>query len=57
MCPNSAKLQYESEEDALKAIPKLIKKYGDAGEPYHCLFCDKWHLGTRKVKKKRRKRT
>lgn len=37
-CPATAKLQYETEEDAQKAIPKLIKKYGDAGNPYFCIL-------------------
>ena len=56
-CPATAKVQYESLEEAEKAIPKLIKKYGESGSPYFCIFCDKWHLGTFKSSKKRRKRT
>lgn len=58
ICPNNGKVQYDSEEDAEYAIPRIEKKYGDAGRPYYCMYCDKWHLGRKKARtKKKRKRT
>jgi hypothetical protein len=54
-CPNTGKVQYESKEDTEYAIPKLSRKYGNVGEPYYCIYCDKWHLG-KKPRKKKRKR-
>lgn len=57
-CPANGKIQYESEEDAIYAIPRIERKYGDAGTPYYCMYCGKWHLGKRKPpRKKKRKRT
>lgn len=56
-CPNNGKVQYDSQEDAEYAIPRIEKKYGDAGRPYYCMYCNKWHLGRLNPKKKKRKRT
>lgn len=59
ICPNNGKIQYESEEDAKYEIPRIERKYGDAGKPYYCMYCEKWHLGRLNLnpKKKKRKRT
>jgi hypothetical protein len=58
-CPATGKIQYETEEDAKKAIPRIVRKYGASGEPYYCMYCSHWHLGRRqeRSRKKRRKRT
>lgn len=58
-CPNSGKIQYESQEDAEYALEKMRKKYLDCNhEPYYCMYCNTWHLGRKdKPRKKKRKRT
>jgi len=58
ICPNNGKVQYDSQEEAEKAIPKIVRKYGESGLPYYCMYCSKWHLGRKSPpKKKKRKRT
>ena len=58
-CPNSGKIQYESQEEAEYALEKMRKKYTDSNhEPYFCMYCETWHLGSKlKPRKKKRKRT
>jgi len=58
-CPNNGKIQYESQEDAEDALRVMRKKYLDCdSESYYCMYCSKWHLGSRTKKpRKKRKRT
>lgn len=57
-CPNSGKIQYESQEDAGYALEKMRKKYplNCNHEPYYCVYCNTWHLGRKDNPKKRKER-
>lgn len=56
-CPINGKIQHESEKDAEYALKQTLKKYPDYnGEPYYCMYCDKWHLGRKSERPKRKKR-
>lgn len=59
-CPHNGKIKYGSEREAEKALGKMRQKYSDSEghEPYFCMYCEHWHLGSKKKpQKKKRKRT
>lgn len=57
-CPNSGKIQYESQKEAEFALEKMRKRYTDSTnhESYFCMYCENWHLGRRSERPKRKKR-
>lgn len=59
MCPTTGKRQYPSEKEATKGLKRFREKEPDyEGEPYLCLYCRRYHFGSRKPPvKRRRKRT
>ena len=53
ICPHNGKLQYATIEDAEEALLKFQKKYTNVGVPYYCMYCEKWHLGRPKKRRKK----
>lgn len=39
------KVNYKSEETAIKAVAEMKEKGSKDLEPYACPFCDGWHIG------------
>lgn len=59
ICATTGKRQYSSEKDAQKGLQRFRERTPDyEGEPYLCMYCQRYHFGARKEPvKRRRKRT
>ncbi len=48
------KMDFESEETAVRMAPKLSEKFGHVMEAYPCAFCDGWHVGREMTEEERK---
>lgn len=44
----SGKVRYDNEQLAIGASSRAYRQWGKWMRPYHCKFCNGWHVGTMK---------